>query len=331
MTNRPLAGPQPPRSPGRRHGRSAQSLLRGSCARPLGHLSGSHRRLHGPGVFEAEIRNIFERTWVYVAHESEISDIGDYQTSIIGRQPIIVSRHEDGQVYVLLNRCRHRGAVVCRDALGHSNYFAALTTTGRTAATAPWSGWRRRTALDRVGRAQRACQGRRDAQPQHCERLVQPLAQAGRGTGVSLVELAGQRGEPVLRRPGRRRRGRPCACAARPGRAAEWWVRSSGARPGWRPCCRGRAIRALRVAAPVFRRASEPLDGRGGAGRLGADSSCRRAVSDGSSCRWVYELPVGEGNAAVARLPWVAVTHRPRTARIRRYLPAAASRASRRG
>jgi benzoate/toluate 1,2-dioxygenase alpha subunit len=74
-------------------------------------------------VFEAEIRNIFERTWVYVAHESEIPDVGDYKTSIIGRQPIIVSRHEDGQVYVLLNRCRHRGAVVCREELGHSNYF----------------------------------------------------------------------------------------------------------------------------------------------------------------------------------------------------------------
>lgn len=74
-------------------------------------------------VFDAEIRNIFERTWVYVAHESEISAVGDYKTSIIGRQPIIVSRHEDGQVYVLLNRCRHRGAVVCREALGHANYF----------------------------------------------------------------------------------------------------------------------------------------------------------------------------------------------------------------
>src|SRR6266536_1952540 len=74
-------------------------------------------------VFEAEIRNIFERIWVYIAHESEIPDIGDYKTSSIGRQPIIVTRHEDGEVYVLLNRCRHRGAVVCREALGHSNYF----------------------------------------------------------------------------------------------------------------------------------------------------------------------------------------------------------------
>src|ERR671930_2229978 len=74
-------------------------------------------------VFEAELRNIFERTWVYVGHESEIPDVGDYKTSIIGRQPMILSRHEDGRVYALLNRCRHRGAVVCREELGHSNYF----------------------------------------------------------------------------------------------------------------------------------------------------------------------------------------------------------------
>ena len=74
-------------------------------------------------VFEAELRNIFERTWVYVGHESEIPDVGDYKTSIIGRQPMILSRHEDGQAYALLNRCRHRGAVVCREELGHSNYF----------------------------------------------------------------------------------------------------------------------------------------------------------------------------------------------------------------
>ena len=74
-------------------------------------------------VFAAEMRNIFERTWVYLAHESELPHPGDYKTAAIGTQPVIVSRHEDGEVYVLLNRCRHRGAVVCRDERGHSNYF----------------------------------------------------------------------------------------------------------------------------------------------------------------------------------------------------------------
>src|ERR1700760_301735 len=74
-------------------------------------------------VFDAEMRDIFESSWVYVAHESQVPAPGDYKTTSIGSQPVIVSRHEDGQVYVLLNRCRHRGSVVCRDDLGHSNYF----------------------------------------------------------------------------------------------------------------------------------------------------------------------------------------------------------------
>ncbi|MGP4015988.1 aromatic ring-hydroxylating oxygenase subunit alpha [Saccharopolyspora sp. 5N708] len=76
-----------------------------------------------PAVFESEMRNIFERGWVFVAHESQVPEPGDYKTTSIGTQPVVVSRHEDGQIYVLLNRCRHRGTVVCRAEVGHSNYF----------------------------------------------------------------------------------------------------------------------------------------------------------------------------------------------------------------
>lgn len=89
-----------------------------------GDLFRLHTRIYAdPEVFEAEMTRIFETTWVYVAHESEVPEPGDYKTVTIGRQPVIVSRHEDDQVYVLLNRCRHRGAVVCRMERGHSNFF----------------------------------------------------------------------------------------------------------------------------------------------------------------------------------------------------------------
>jgi benzoate/toluate 1,2-dioxygenase alpha subunit len=74
-------------------------------------------------VFDAEMRDIFEGSWVFVAHESQVPAPGDYRTTTIGSQPVIVSRHSDGDVHVLLNRCRHRGSVVCRDEVGHSNYF----------------------------------------------------------------------------------------------------------------------------------------------------------------------------------------------------------------
>ena len=85
-------------------------------------------RVHGavytdPEVFAAEMDRIFERSWLYVGHVSELPAAGDYKTVVIGTQPVIVTRHEDGQIYCLYNRCRHRGAVVCRQERGHSNFF----------------------------------------------------------------------------------------------------------------------------------------------------------------------------------------------------------------
>ena len=85
-------------------------------------------RVHGSvyadaEVFEAEMERIFERTWVYAGHESELTAAGDYKTILVGTQPVILSRHEDGKVHALYNRCRHRGAVVCRQERGHSNFF----------------------------------------------------------------------------------------------------------------------------------------------------------------------------------------------------------------
>lgn len=83
-----------------------------------------HRTIYNdPAVFEAELRHIFGATWVYVAHESEIPAVGDYKTTMLAGQPVIVSRNDDGEVKVLFNRCRHRGTVVCRDQVGHSNFF----------------------------------------------------------------------------------------------------------------------------------------------------------------------------------------------------------------
>jgi benzoate/toluate 1,2-dioxygenase subunit alpha len=83
-----------------------------------------HTRVYtDPQIFAAEMANIFEKTWVYVAHESEIAQPGDYKTAAVGRMPVIVSRGEDRQVHVLLNICRHRGSVVCRDERGTSQFL----------------------------------------------------------------------------------------------------------------------------------------------------------------------------------------------------------------
>ena len=76
-----------------------------------------------PGVYDLEMRRIFESSWIYVGHESQVPEVGDYITTSAGTQPLIVSRAEDGGIHVLLNRCRHRGSVVCRMERGHSNHF----------------------------------------------------------------------------------------------------------------------------------------------------------------------------------------------------------------
>jgi phenylpropionate dioxygenase-like ring-hydroxylating dioxygenase large terminal subunit len=86
-------------------------------------------RVHGriytdQTIFDLEMERIFGRSWVYVAHETEIPEAGDYKSTWIGLQPVIVSRDaDDGQVHALYNRCRHRAATVCQQEQGNASYF----------------------------------------------------------------------------------------------------------------------------------------------------------------------------------------------------------------
>jgi phenylpropionate dioxygenase-like ring-hydroxylating dioxygenase large terminal subunit len=84
-----------------------------------------HARVYyDPDIFELELEKIWGRVWVYVAHESELTEPGDYKTAWIGTQPVIITRDADeGKIQVLFNRCRHRAATVCQDEQGNANYF----------------------------------------------------------------------------------------------------------------------------------------------------------------------------------------------------------------
>src|SRR3984957_9490997 len=76
-----------------------------------------------PAVFALEMERIFKRAWVYMAHESERAPGGDYLTMRIGAEPVVLARGEDDEVRVLVNRCRHRGAIVCERAAGNAKFF----------------------------------------------------------------------------------------------------------------------------------------------------------------------------------------------------------------
>jgi benzoate/toluate 1,2-dioxygenase alpha subunit len=76
-----------------------------------------------PAVFALEMDRIFKRTWVFMAHESELAASGDYLTLRIGTEPVVLVRGEDDVLRVLVNRCMHRGAIVCERAAGNAKSF----------------------------------------------------------------------------------------------------------------------------------------------------------------------------------------------------------------
>jgi phenylpropionate dioxygenase-like ring-hydroxylating dioxygenase large terminal subunit len=79
-----------------------------------------HRRVYtDPAIFELEMTRIFGTAWIYVGHESQARNPGDYFCTRIGRKPVIMVRGEDGRVRVIHNQCAHRGAMVV--ALEHGN------------------------------------------------------------------------------------------------------------------------------------------------------------------------------------------------------------------
>ncbi len=69
-------------------------------------------------IFELEMRHIWEGTWLFLGLESQIPQPHDFFTTMMGRQPVLVSRGGDGQLGAFLNTCRHRGAVVAAQRAG---------------------------------------------------------------------------------------------------------------------------------------------------------------------------------------------------------------------
>ena len=74
-------------------------------------------------IFELEMENLFATTWVFVGHESQIPNSGDYFTTMIGNQPVLMVRHTDQTIKVLYNRCPHKGTKIAIDGCGNAGKF----------------------------------------------------------------------------------------------------------------------------------------------------------------------------------------------------------------
>jgi p-cumate 2,3-dioxygenase alpha subunit len=77
-----------------------------------------------PEVLREEVKRIFHRSWLYVGHESEVRNPGDYVRRPIAGRPVFMVRGANShKVHVFHNTCTHRGAVVCRQKTGNSKVF----------------------------------------------------------------------------------------------------------------------------------------------------------------------------------------------------------------
>lgn len=72
-------------------------------------------------LFRRERELIFEKCWIYVGHESEAENPGDYRCRTVAGRPLFIVRGNDGELRVFLNSCPHRGAMICRRDEGHAS------------------------------------------------------------------------------------------------------------------------------------------------------------------------------------------------------------------
>ena len=83
-----------------------------------------HRSLYtDPAIFALEMERIFARTWLYVGHESQVRNPGDFIATRLGAKPVVLSRHTDGKIHVIRNQCAHRGTQVVAAESGNCREF----------------------------------------------------------------------------------------------------------------------------------------------------------------------------------------------------------------
>src|SRR5947199_7393403 len=81
-------------------------------------------------IYAEEQERLFARAWLFIGHETQVPNPGDFAAARMGEEAVILCRDRAGEVHVFLNSCRHRGMKVCRYDEGNTTVF-----------TCPYHGW----------------------------------------------------------------------------------------------------------------------------------------------------------------------------------------------
>jgi len=83
--------------------------------------------MNDPEIYRLEQERIFQGpVWNYLCLEVELPQPGSFRTTRVGETPVIVTRDKDGSIHALVNRCSHKGAMLCLEACGHTKAFTCV-------------------------------------------------------------------------------------------------------------------------------------------------------------------------------------------------------------
>lgn len=89
------------------------------------HRKGTQRKsiFWDEDIYRQELQCVFGRSWLFLAHESQIPNPGDFFCTYMAEDAVIVVRGQDHKVRAFLNTCSHRGNRVCFAESGNTKSF----------------------------------------------------------------------------------------------------------------------------------------------------------------------------------------------------------------
>ncbi len=81
-------------------------------------------------IAQLERASVFSATWQVVGRADQVRDNGQFFTTELAGEPLVVARGDDGQLRAFYNVCRHHAAAVVTEAQGCAKQFRC-----------PYHGW----------------------------------------------------------------------------------------------------------------------------------------------------------------------------------------------